>query len=128
MTKKERRIKKNIYVLLVFTFVCFFSFVKSTLAVVPPSTSLQDWETVTVNGKIESISRECSLEGVMATIIIVDKSGEGVTIEVKADTVTYDKDEKTISLDKVQKGDKVTIEYREVRKTVDKAESIKLTK
>jgi len=120
--------KKTIYVLFVFAFVCSLSFVKSTLAVVPAPISLQDLEIVTVTGKIESISRECSSEGAMATIIIVDKMGKKVTIEVKADTVIYDENGKTIALDKVQKGDKVIIEYREARKTVKKAESIKLTK
>jgi hypothetical protein len=120
--------KKTIYVLFVFAFVCFFSFVKSTLAVVPAPISQQGLGIVTVNGKIESISRECPSEGVMAMIIIVDKKGKRVAIEVKADTVIYDEEGKTIPLDKVQKGDKVIIEYREAKKTEDKAESIKLTK
>lgn len=120
--------KNTIYVLFVFSFVCFFSFVKSILAVVPTSISLQDLEIVTVNGKIESISRECASEGVMAMIIIVDKIGKRMAIEVKADTVIYDEEGKTIALDKVQKGDKVIIEYRETKKTEDKAESIRLKK
>jgi hypothetical protein len=120
--------KKNIYVLFVLAFVFSISFAKSTLAVVPAPISLQDWGILTVTGKIESISRECSSEGVRETIIIVDKMGKRVTIEVKADAVIYDEDGKTTVLDKVQKGDKVIIEYREVKKTVEKAESIKLTK
>ncbi len=120
--------KKTIYILFVFAFVYSLSFVKSALAVVPAPVSLQDLEVVTVTGKIESISREFSSEGVMAMIVIVDKMGKRVTIEAKADTMIYDEDGKTIVLDKVQKGYKVIIEYREARKTVEKAESIKLTK
>lgn len=120
--------KKTIYVLFVFGFVCSLSLVKSTLAVVPAPISPQDLGIVTVTGKIESISKECSSEGVMAAITIVDKIGKRVVVEVKADTVIYDEGGKTIALDKVQKGDKVIIEYREARKTVEKAESIKLTR
>ena len=120
--------KKTIYALFMFAFVCSLSFVKSTLAVVPAPISLQELEIITVTGKIESISRESSSEGAITTIIIVDKTGKKVTIEVKADTVIYDEDGKTIALNRVQKGDKVIIEYREAREMVKKAESIKLTK
>jgi hypothetical protein len=120
--------KKTIYALFMFAFACSLFFAKSTLAVVPAPISLQDLEIVTVTGKIESISRECSSIEAMATIIIIDKMGKKVTIEVKADTVIYDKDGKTTVLDKFKKGDKVIIEYREARNTVQKAETIQLTK
>jgi hypothetical protein len=95
---------------------------------VPSEVSLQGQGITTFTGKVESVSGECSSEGALATIIVVDKNGIKTSIEVKSDTVIYDGKGEIIDLDKIQKGDEVAIAYRETKKTVEKAESIRLTK
>jgi hypothetical protein len=119
--------RKIAYILFVGVLAYASCFVSSAPAVVPPEVSAQGLGIATVTGKVESVSGECSSEGALATIVVVDKGGKKTSIEVKSDTVIYDEAGKTIALESVQKGANVTIEYREAKETVKKAESIELT-
>lgn len=114
--------KKISLTLLVSVFFLFF--VQLASAVVPaPETG----QTITFVGKVRDVSSADYSIGRLPKIVISNEQGNMLSLEVKPDTVIFDKTGKAIALDKVKTGDKVTVEYIVKKEVVEKAESIKLT-
>lgn len=113
--------KKSLFLLFVCVCIGCLGFIQLASAVVPAPVSPR-----TFIGEVESVSLGDSAKGTASIIVIVDEKGQKLTIEVKANTVIYDKTGNEITLDKIKNGDKVVIEYAETKETIEKAESIKL--
>ena len=62
-------------------------------------------------GRIESISIANSKNGTPAVITVLDEKGQRMKFEVKPGTTISDEDEKTPSIEKIEKEDNVVIEY-----------------
>lgn len=76
-------------------------------------------------GKIESISVANPKNRAPAEITVLDENGQEIKFAVKSDTIIYDKDDKKPVLSKIEKEEKVIVEYITSRGGINIAKSIK---
>jgi phage gp45-like len=67
-------------------------------------------------------------KGIASEIVITVENGQKLKLKVKSDTIISDKNGDKIPLDKIKQGDKVVIECKAVKETIEEAESIKLSR
>ena len=114
--------KKILFTLLAIMFVSSLCFAGQKV-VSPVKTTSTSAEVKTFTGNVESITLGDAAKKTKSEIIVVDDKGQSLSKVVSSSTAIYDKAGQQISLDKIMKGDKVTIEYSSNGK---KAKSIKL--
>ena len=79
----------------------------------------------TYTGKVESISVANPKEATPSVITVVDDKGQRMNFVVEPKTIIYDKDDKAPALGKIEKEDRVIIEYRTSKEGFNIAELIK---
>ena len=114
--------KKILFALIAVAFVSSLCFAQQ--ASVPETKTVSSPAVIkTFTGKVELVKLADPVKKTKSEIIVVDDKGQSLSKVVSSSTAIYDKAGQQISLDKIMKGDKVTIEYSSNGK---KAKSIKL--
>ncbi len=83
-------------------------------------------ETKSLTGKVESVTLADPVTGITSEIAITDKNGQKYIFLLKSITTIYDADWKAVTLDKVNKDEKVKVRYSTTKEGVNETISIRI--
>lgn len=83
-------------------------------------------ETKVIAGTVDSVTLADPAKGIKSEIVVVDANGNKTNLGVKANTAISDVNSSPISLDKINKGEKVEVKYFVTPAGMAKAVSIKV--
>lgn len=100
-------------------------FAQTGSAVPLSKVSAQTVETKIYSGKVEAVVLADAAKGTKSEITVVDETGKKLTFSVKSTAAILDAKMNSISLDKIQKDEKVKVKYT-TKDGVEEAVSIRL--
>ena len=124
---KGAQIMKKSIILLACLFVCLGG---AALAVAASAShpAQQAAEQKTFVGTVKSVTLADPVKGTKSEIVVLDEKNVSMTFLILSTTTINDAQEKPITLDKVTKGNKVSVEYTTTPAGVHEAKSIKIHK
>lgn len=120
--------KKILLTLLVLTFASSICFAAQSTALTTKQPPSKTAEIKAITGKVDSVVLEDTSKGIKPSITILDNKEVKHKFLITASTVINDAGAKSITLDKIAKGDKVLVKYHKNKEGVKEAVSINLLK
>lgn len=117
--------KKILFTLVAVTFIGSLCFAQQA-SIPAPQAAPKPVETKTFVGKVNSVSIGEAAKGIRPEIVVVDEKGLELSFIVISGTPITAKDGKTIALNEIKKGDKVSVEYITNKMDIHKTQAIKL--
>jgi len=121
--------KKTLLLVFLILFTTSLSFAQQPQAPAPVKPVITvPAEIKSLTGKVDSVSLADPAKGTKSEIVVVDDKGAKCTLLLKATTTLYDANWKAITLDKIQKNDRVSVKYIAIKEGLNEARSVNIMK